>query len=168
MKSSVASSRGGSSPGSWRTNAASSRRSSYCASSPADIPTCISSASPGSCRFRPVRTAGRSGTATCSLTPITSLRCADDSAASARSCASSSSRAAGRNAAPTAASVTRRGVRSSSGLPSCASSRLSFRLTADCVVPSASAARVKLASSATSTNARTASRSSGFISNGNG
>ena len=71
----------------------------------------------------------------------------------------------GRNATPPAVSATARGERSTSRLPSTRSSRCSFMLTDACVVPSASAARVKLCSSATRRNACTVSISSVLIIN---
>src|SRR6185437_3331313 len=71
--------------------------------------------------------------------------------------------AASMKAAPSADSRTWRGVRSSSRRPNWSSSRRSFRLIADCVLCIASAARVKLCSSAVRTKALTASRSRDFM-----
>jgi hypothetical protein len=82
---------------------------------------------------------------------------------SARSCASIKARAEARNAKPSAVSRTARGERSTRRFSSTASSRCNFILTAACVVPSASAARVKLCSSATSRNACTVGISSVVI-----
>ncbi len=105
-------------------------------------------------------TEGISAPTACSLIPIAMRSGTVAKTESALACAAISSRAAGRKRSPSAVSRTSLGWRCSSTLPSRSSSRRMRVLTSDCVVPSASAARVKLASSAVRRKAATASGSS--------
>ncbi len=100
--------------------------------------------SAGSSACNRASSVGTSARPTWAAIPTEKRRRAEVKPATARSWAARKSRAEARNTAPCADKRTSRGVRSISFWPTRSSSRFSFTLIAPWVVPSASAARVKL------------------------